>query len=45
MSALARYLQASLDRHPMNNGREVSENPAVNEIVEFVHVNPCVDVH
>jgi hypothetical protein len=22
-----------------------SENPAVNEIVEFVHANPCVDVH
>ena len=24
---------------------EGSENPAVNEIMEFVHVNPCVDVH
>jgi hypothetical protein len=28
---------------PMHNGREVL-NPAVNEIVEFVHANPCVDV-
>jgi hypothetical protein len=38
MSALAWYLQARLDKRPM-------QNPEVNQIVEFVHVNPCVDVH
>jgi hypothetical protein len=28
-----------------SSGAMGSENPAVNEIVEFVHANPCVDVH
>lgn len=41
---IAWYRQARLEkRPPMHNGREVL-NPAVNEIVEFVHANPCVDV-
>ncbi len=43
MSALAGYRQARLDKRPHAQWAEVL-NPAVNEIVEFVHINPYVDV-